>query len=161
MSSLKDACWGCQMGWQKVVGADGIVKHDSPEPMGDIHCTAPQPEVSKKTHGKVNHSMAGRVEVKVDTDKQPFCRVTVFSGVKKGLLRETKMRDLGSYEKNRQAAGVMAGAAAEHLCGTYDDIIDPSECAKLAMKLFEEAFRRCEELDRGTSVDSMKDLTVN
>lgn len=108
--------------------------------------TKTKPDVNKKAHGVFDNSRAGDVEITLTTGEA--MKVCVFSGVKAGLLRQMTIPDQGADDRNRRAISIAAGAAAEYLCETYGDVLDPSTIAATAANLFNETLSklRLEEL---------------
>lgn len=105
--------------------------------------TKPKRNVNKKAHGVFDNSRAGDVEITLDS-AGPM-KVCVFSGVKAGLLRQMTVPQQGADDRNRRAISIAAGAAAEYLCETYGDILDPSEIAGRAQRLFNETLSKLRE----------------
>ena len=103
-------------------------------------------QVNRKAHGVFDDSRAGDIEITLTTGEA--MKVSVFSGVKAGLLRQVTVPDQRADDRNRQAVAIAAGAAAEHLCETYGDILNPDEVARRAAALFHETLSklRLEEL---------------
>lgn len=119
----------------------GVTKtYASPEitPVGD----------TELTHAIVRESpvdLEYRRRLNGDGEFERYIRVKVWSKVKHGLFRFTDIKVAGSRDEMAQKCGVTAGVMAEQLCALYGDLVEPSECAKVAGKHFFELCRHLEQ----------------
>lgn len=89
-----------------------------------------------------NKVMATKVQVGRDINGDLI--VQVFSAVRPGAIRQARMEL--AHQPSTQVAcaqrmGMMAGMAAEHLCMTFGDTVNPDECARVAIEQALELFR--------------------
>jgi len=84
---------------------------------------------------------------KVKVERVPEgIQVMVYSRLKAGNIRRHKLpNDLVSgfsEEQLRQACGMAAGAGAEHLCGQFGDVFDPSAAARAGIEACDQLLAR-------------------
>lgn len=80
---------------------------------------------------------ADGAKVRVGRDANGDVLVQVYSVVRPGAIRQMRLlrADLpSSAAMVAQKAGLVAGAAAEHLCEQFRDTIDPEDCARVAVE---------------------------
>ena len=119
-----------------------------------------RPTVSEDGQHLVLESVRGRVRIEVLGDDGGSIRtpkvkveraaggieVLVYSRIRSGNIRRHTLTDeltAGfSEEQLRQACGVCAGAAAEHLCAQFGDVFDPSAAAQAGIDACAELLAR-------------------
>lgn len=96
------------------------------------------------THAIVKESL---VEIEFRMIKgERFLRVKVFSLVRKGLFKYSDIRCAGNSRSDMQKkCGMLGGVLAEQLIEEYRDLVEPSHCAKMAGKHFDELCRVMEQ----------------
>ena len=124
-----------------------------------------KPTVAPDGRHYVLETVAGKVEVnirdqegrdlrlpkvKVERNLDGAIEVLVYSQIKQGAIRrvvlDKKTYDFTGKESDmtgavRSVVSTSAGAAGEHCCKQYGDVFDPSDCAKLAVDLFDDLLK--------------------
>lgn len=124
------------------------------------HSEDGKPVVNEERTAYVLETLRGKVRIEIVGDDGQSIRtpkvqvervgaefhVHVFSRIKSSNIRRMRLdTDLTagfSEEQLRQACGMAAGAAAEHLCATFGDMFDPSAAAQAGIDACAELLAR-------------------